>query len=121
MTPDEVWQCMKTASSFWYAVVVASTLVMIVWVVGVGLVWSKGGGPWGWFVPSEVALAGVTFGMTMFGFALIRSKNIYDGVIARRAGRIGNRVLASAAMPMPRDFWVGCAVGVLTLAVALSS
>jgi len=53
MTPDEVWQCMKTASSFWYAVVVASTLVMIVWVVGVGLVWSKGGGPWGWFVPSR--------------------------------------------------------------------
>jgi len=38
MTPDEVWQCMKTASSFWYAVVVALTLVVIVWIVGVGCV-----------------------------------------------------------------------------------
>ena len=93
----------------------------MVWVVGVGLVWSKGGGPWGWFVPSEVALAGMTFGMAMFGFALVRSKNIYDGVIAQRAGRMGNRVLASAAMPKPWDFWVGCVVGALTLAATLSS
>jgi hypothetical protein len=46
---------------------------------------------------------------------------LYDGVIAKRAGWIGNRVLASAAMPKPRDFYLGCLVGVLTLAIALSS
>jgi hypothetical protein len=121
MAPDEVRQCMKTASSFWYAVGAALALVMVVWLVGVGLVWSKGGAPGGWFVPSNVALAGLTFAMTMFGFALVRSRNIDDGVIAQRAGRRGNRVLASAALPKPRDFWVGIVVGLLTLAIALSS
>jgi hypothetical protein len=121
MPPDEVWEGVKTASSFWYAVLVASTLVAIGWAIGVGLVWSKGGAPMVWFVPSEVALAGLTFAMTMFGFTLVRLSKISDAVNSGRAGRVGNRLLASAAMPKPWDFWVGCVVGVLTFAIALSS
>jgi hypothetical protein len=71
---------------------------------------------WGWYLPISAGCGGFAWAAILMCYAMVRARNMYDAVLAQRAGRWGNRVLAGMALPKPRDFWIATTIGLALLA-----
>lgn len=120
LTPAETVRLMNAAAAFWVVAALASVVVVIGSFLVMASVTDHNHIPWGWYVPIAAGCGAFTWSAVLLAYAMVRARNMYDAVIAQRAGRLGNRVLAGMAVPRARDFWIATGLGLAVLVLLLA-
>jgi hypothetical protein len=117
LEPRELADGMDSAEMVWMVTTGMCLVLTFVLMIFVGQVFGRPslGGPLG-IVPC-LGLGAFTFAASSYGFAVTRSRFLYDGVLAPRGGRWAERLASSLSTPKRRDAVVGmvAAIGVVLL------
>jgi hypothetical protein len=118
--PEDAGACMDSAGIFWLDVAGISVLLLAASILlaphGATPLWML------WVRAVPFLLFTFTFATagSSYGFALVRSRFLDDGVFRPRTGAVAVRVARRAARPRARDFFLCCLFGVFMTVVAAS-